>query len=146
MRKFLVIFASAMLFNSCAPTNLYYWGDTSSKVSKYEQLAYNHYNKQTPESICELIVLYEDMINNPGGIRNVVPPGIYAEYGFLLLQAQTIESFEKHATRRQRNIFKTDNYATLFHEKGIEMLEKEMELYPESKAFISPILNRVTSE
>lgn len=146
MRKFLVIFASAMLLTSCAPTKLYYWGEMSSRVSKYERLAYNHYDKQTPESICELVVLYEDMINNPGGIRNVVPPGIYAEYGFLLLQAQTIESFDKYATKRQRRIFKTDNYATLFHEKGIEMLEKEMELYPESKAFIGPILNRVTSE
>ena len=146
MRKILVILVSVISLSSCAPTRLYYWGEMNKGATKYEQLAYNHYNSQTPESICELVALYEDMVNNPGGIRNVVPPGIYAEYGFLLLQVQTIESFEKHATRRQRKLFNTDNYTTLFHEKGIEMLEKEMELYPESRAFISPILNRVTNE
>jgi hypothetical protein len=86
------------------------------------------------------------MVNNPGGSRNVVPPGIYAEYGYLLLQQRTLESFEGYATKRQRNLFNTDDYASLFQEKGIMMLEKEIELYPESETFILPIIKRVKNQ
>ena len=143
MKKLLVIFISAMFLSSCVTTRMYYWGKETNGVSRYEQLAYKHYDQQTPESICELVVLYEDMINNPGGSRNTIPPGICAEYGFLLLQPNTLESFEKYATQKQRKAFDTTDYATLFNDKGIQMLEKEMELYPESVTFISPILKRV---
>lgn len=145
MKKLLTIVAVVLLMTSCVTTSkMYYWGKTNSEgVSKYEQLAYKHYDKQTPESICELVILYEDMTNNPGGTRNVIPPGICAEYGFLLLQPHTLESFEKYATNKQRNVFDTDDFASLFHEKGIKMLEKEIELYPESETFISPILKQV---
>ena len=132
-----------MFLSSCVTTRMYYWGKETNGVSRYEQLAYEHYDQQTPESICELVVLYEDMINNPGGSRNTIPPGICAEYGFLLLQPNTLESFEKYATQKQRKAFDTTDYATLFNDKGIQMLEKEMELYPESVTFISPILKRV---
>lgn len=146
MKKFLVIFTSALLLSSCSTPKLYYWGSTSYDVSKYEQLTYSNYDKQTPESICELVALYEDMVNNPGGSRNVVPPGIYAEYGYLLLQQRTLESFEGYATKRQRNLFNTDDFASLFQEKGIMMLEKEIELYPESETFILPIIKRVKNQ
>ena len=97
MKKIMLIVATIMLLSSCATTNMYYWGATSNGASKYESLAYNNYDRQTPESICDLIVLYEDMVNNPGGSRNVVPPGICAEYGYLLLQEHTVEYFEKYA-------------------------------------------------
>lgn len=143
MKKILVIFISAMFLTSCVTTRMYYWGKETNGVSRYEQLTYKHYDQQTPESICELVVLYEDMVNNPGGSRNTIPPGICAEYGFLLLQPNTLESFEKYATPKQRKAFDTTDYATLFNEKGIQMLEKEIELYPESVTFISPILQRV---
>ena len=132
-----------MFLSSCATSRMYYWGNETNGVSRYEKLAYKHYDQQTPESICELVVLYEDMVSNPGGLRNTIPPGICAEYGFLLLQPNTLESFENYATPKQRKTFDTTDYATLFNEKGIQMLEKEMELYPESVTFISPILNRV---
>lgn len=132
-----------MFLTSCVTTRMYYWGKETNGVSRYEQLTYKHYDQQTPESICELVVLYEDMVNNPGGSRNTIPPGICAEYGFLLLQPNTLESFEKYATPKQRKAFDTTDYATLFNEKGIQMLEKEIELYPESVTFISPILQRV---
>ena len=143
MKNIIVFFASVMLLNSCVTTQMYYWGGTTNGVSKYEQLTYKNYNEQTPESICQLVALYEDMVNNPGGSRNVVPPGIYAEYGFLLLQQHTLESFERYATKKQRNMFDTDDYASLFEEKGVLMLEKEIEQYPESEKFILPILKKV---
>jgi hypothetical protein len=47
-----------------------------------------------------------------------VPPGVYADYGFILLQAS-----------------KTD--------QGREMLEREVALYPESKQFIDRILKLI---
>lgn len=146
MKKIMLIVATIMLLSSCATTNMYYWGATSNGASKYESLAYNNYDRQTPESICDLIVLYEDMVNNPGGSRNVVPPGICAEYGYLLLQEHTVEYFEKYASRKQKRVFETDDYSSLFSEKGIKMLQKEIELYPESEKFISPLLKRLTSE
>ena len=37
-------------------------------------------------------------------------------------------------------------YATLFSTKGIAMLEKEIELYPESETFILPFLQRLKSQ
>lgn len=143
MKKSLIVLASLLLLSSCAAPRMYYWGDNKSGVSMYEHLTYNSYDTQTPESICDLVVLYEDMINNPGGTRNVVPPGIYAEYGYILLQERTVDSFEKYATSRQKRVFDTEDYFSLFHEKGIKMLEKEIELYPESEKFIRPLLNRM---
>ncbi|MBR5603997.1 MAG: DUF4810 domain-containing protein [Bacteroidales bacterium] len=143
MRKLLAICASAMLLSSCVPTSMYYWGKMTDGVSKYEQLTYKHYDQQTPESICELLVLYEDMVSNPGGSRNTVPPGICAEYGFLMLQPNTAEIFEMYATPKQKKAFENSEYGALFSEKGIKMLEMEMELYPESVTFIGPILKRL---
>ncbi|MBQ8222733.1 MAG: DUF4810 domain-containing protein [Bacteroidales bacterium] len=147
MKRLLIIFASAFLLSSCATTSeLYYWGNKVDGVSKYEKLTYKNYDRQTPESICDLVELYEDMVSNPGGTRNTIPPGICAEYGFLLLQERTLDSFEKYAKPRQKRIFNTDDYATLFEEKGIEMLRKEVELYPESETFIGPIIKQLTSD
>jgi len=143
MRKTLIALALLTLTASCGPTRLYYWGSTSNGTTAYENLAYRQYDKQTPESICDLICLYEDMVSHPGGLRNTPPPGICAEYGFLLLQPNTAEIFAQHATRRQRKLFGSDNFSTLFSQRGEEMLAKEMELYPESAKFIAPLLKRM---
>lgn len=143
MKRILLVFISVLFVTSCATPKMYYWGGVKNGVSKYEELAYRSYDRQTPESICDLIVLYEDMINNYGGTRNTIPPGICAEYGYILLQETTAEYFEKHAKNKQKKIFKTNDYSTLFSEKGIQMLQKEMELYPESEKFITPLLNRM---
>lgn len=146
MKKYLILSITAFLLSSCVSSRMYYWGSNPAfddGVSRYEKLAYKNYDKQTPESICELICLYEDMVNNPGGTRKVIPPGICAEYGYLLLLPSTIEYFEKYASKRQRKIFSSTDYATLFSKKGEEMLKKEMELYPESKIIIEQLLNRL---
>ena len=147
MKKVLLLSSLMLLLSSCVTTtSMYYWGSVSNGVSKYEHLTYKNYDQQTPESICDLVVLYEDMINNPGGTRNTIPPGICAEYGFLLIQESTLDSFEKYATKKQRRVFATDDYASLFAEKGLEMLQKEIELYPESETFIAPFIQRLKSE
>lgn len=149
MKKILLSCIVIFLTASCAAPRMYYWGSNSfsdNGTTKYEQLAYNSYDKQTPQTICELICLYEDMVSNPGGTRGVVPPGICAEYGFLLLQESTAETFEKYATKKQKKIIESSDYATFFAERGVLMLQKEMELYPESKKFIEPLLKRLTGK
>lgn len=141
MKKIILISLIALLSTSCA-TTLYNWGSTYSGCSNYEKLSYRFYDKQTPESICELVVMYDNVINNPGGTRNCPPPGVCAEYGYLLLMPGTAETFEKHATSRQRKHFSSSDYASSFHTLGLEMLNKEMQLYPESVEFIKPLLKK----
>lgn len=132
---------------SCSVTqSLYYWGGEQKGTSQYENLAYMSYDKQTPESMCKLICVYEDMVNNPAGSRQVPPPGICAEYGYLLLQPQTAETFATHATPGQKRAFKDadTDYVVLFRMRGEEMMKKEMALYPESAHFIKPIFEKLT--
>lgn len=144
MKSLIPVIVSFMMLSSCGTTALYYWGGTSNGVTKYEQLAYKSYNDQTPESICKLIVVYEDMVTHPKGTRNVPPPGICAEYGYLLLNPDTAELFAKHATFSQRSIFDSSDYHQLFRQRGEEMMEKEMAFYPESTTFIAPLIKRLT--
>lgn len=143
MRKYLIPILLLVLTASCAPSRLYYWGSYGEGTTLYEKLAYQQYDKQTPEAVCALVCLYEDMVTNPGGARKVVPPGIYAEYGFLLLQPTTAEYFAMNASKKQRRMFASSDYGAFFSERGEEMLAKEMELYPESVKFIEPLLKRV---
>jgi hypothetical protein len=142
MRKFALPLLLTVLLAACASPKLYYWGSSDGETTLYEKLAYQQYDKQTPEAVCALVCLYEDMVTNPGGLRNVPPPGICAEYGYLLLQPSTAEYFASHATSKQRKVFGNGNFAAMFQERGIQMLAKEMELYPESAKFIGPLLKR----
>jgi len=141
MRKAIVPLLLLVLTTSCS-SRLYYWGSTGSEATLYEKLAYQQYDKQTPEAICNLVCLYEDMVTNPGGTRQVPPPGICAEYGYLLLQPSTAEYFAQYASRRQRKMFGSGDLGASFHERGLEMLAKEMEYYPESAKFIGPLLKK----
>ena len=143
MKRLVFPLLLTLLLASCATPRLYYWGSTGEGTTLYEKLAYQQYDKQTPESICALVCLYEDMVSHPGGTRKVVPPGIYAEYGFLLLQPSTAEYFAMNATKKQRKMFGSSDYGAFFSERGEEMLAKEMELYPESAKFIEPLLKRM---
>ena len=147
MRRFVLPALMLLLLSSCGSSRLYYWGSNpmweSNGTTRYEELAYRNYDKQSPESLCALVCLYEDMVSHPGGTRGVVPPGIYAEYGFLLLQPATAEAFMSHATSSQRGKFETTDFGAYFPERGAEMMQKEMELYPESAIFIKPLLERI---
>lgn len=74
MKRIIVIIAACMILTSCGTTTLYYWGGTTNDTTVYEQLAYKTYDKQTPESICKLVVAYEDMVKHPTGTRQMPPP------------------------------------------------------------------------
>lgn len=147
MKKLLVIIGLAMLLCSCVETKpmLYNWGykSSSNKASKYESLLYDNYHTQSPESVCALLVQYEYMVTHPGGQRNVVPPGICAEYAYLLLNPETPNIFLNHASKKQKEIFGAmSDYSAMFREKGLQLFQKEMELYPESSVFIEPLVRK----
>ena len=146
MRKVLMLAVASLLLCSCGPSAavLYYWGGNASKgVTRYEDRFYDAYGKsQSPESLCDMLCVYEDMLRNPGGERGVVPPGICAEYGYLLLKPETAAAFAESASKRERAIYERSDYATYFPEYGLKLLQKEMELYPESRKFIEPLLKK----
>ncbi len=143
MKKLFIVLAVALGLSACGPTTtLYYWGGDQNKTTKYENLAYLNYDKQTPQSICKLVCVYEDMVTKPGGAKNVPPPGICAEYGYLLLLPETSETFENKATAGQKRTFSRKDYSSFFPEYGIILLQKEIEFYPESAIFINPLIEK----
>ena len=77
MKKLLFLVAAGFLLGSCGTTQLYSWGGNYNNSTRYEQSIYNFYERQSPESVCELVCLYAEMIEKPGGVREVVPPGIH---------------------------------------------------------------------
>ena len=144
MKRILTIVLVSFAFTSCGITSsLYYWGGMQNGATTYENLAYKKYDKQTPESLCNLICMYEDIVSNPGGTRRMPPPGICAEYGYMLLIPENAVIFAEHATALQRRTFASGDYASFFPEKGKELLKKEIELYPESAKFIAPLIERL---
>lgn len=144
MRLFVLVFLSACMLSSCGVQSLYYWGGTSGGATGYENLAYRDYKLQTPEMICKLVCMYEDMVANPGGTRHMPPPGICAEYGYLLLMPATAEAFTEHATPAQRRFFAVTDYFAFFSERGREMLKREVEYYPESRHFVEPLIKKLS--
>ena len=144
MKRIIILLAVAAALCSCGgPSTLYYWGGVQNGTTTYEHLTYKDYKTQSPEAICQLICAYEDMVLHPGGTRAVPPPGICAEYGYLLLQPNTAVAFSEKATAGQRRYFSGTDYATLFYEHGKEMLQKELEYYPESRQFIEPLIKKL---
>ena len=142
--KLLILTIVTFCLTSCGLTSsLYYWGGMQSGATTYENLAYRNYDKQTPESLCKLICMYEDVVSNPGGTRRMPPPGICAEYGYMLLIPENASIFAEHATSMQKRTFSSSDYASFFPEKGRQLLQKEVELYPESAKFIAPLSERL---
>jgi hypothetical protein len=109
MKKTLFYLIPIVLASSCAPKGLYSWG-------KYDSASYSYLKKNDEKATQELIKTYQAIIAKQKGTRKVVPPGIYADYGFILIQTGKLA-------------------------EGSALLEKEMALYPESAIFIKRILN-----
>lgn len=112
MKKTILIILGTILLTACSVQKpLYTW-------STYANSSYNYLKNSDEKSTQELIKSYKTIIEKQKGSRGVVPPGIYADYGFLLLQAnKTVE--------------------------GKAMLLQEIALYPESKVFIERILKMI---
>nr|WP_318715624.1 DUF4810 domain-containing protein [uncultured Treponema sp.] len=114
MKKVLLAVFSAslvVLLASCGTTRMYSWYN-------YQEDYYNYVKKSDKESMENLIKTYDMIITKQTESRGIVPPGIYADYGYLLLQSGKTK-------------------------EGKAMLEKEVELYPESAVFVNSLLKRV---
>ena len=142
-RRFILgILAAGLLLSACGPTAqvLYYWGGESDGVTEYERTAYYTADKRSPESICQMLAMYEKLVSNPGGWRKVPPPGICAEYAWLLVQPETVEAYENHATSKQRSLV---GPVSNFTDRSRELFEMEMRYYPESVTFIRPLAEKL---
>lgn len=152
MKKLLVVLFLAVAFCSCTTTSpmLYRWGG-------YEYLYHQYYKTQTPESYAQLYIAYNALVTNPGGARSTVPPGICAEFGYMLLEPETsailIDYYNNpnHFPIKQRKEMEGTDWNQVFapellREKGLKMLRKEIELYPESATFLAPIINKFSQQ
>ena len=139
------ILVVGLLLTACGPTAevLYYWGGTHNGVTEYERYAYRSASKQSPESTCAMLMMYESLVNHPGGLRQLPPPGICAEYAWLLAQPETAAIFAEHATARQKAVYDFTDYGSGFLARSRELFEREMQYYPESILFIKPLAERL---
>lgn len=96
---------------SCStPTSLYSWYDSEDATYRYTKGA-------TEEALTRAMAQYDKVLHMQKGTRGVVPPGMNAEYGYLLCKAGKVE-------------------------EGIVLLKEEISLYPESEVFISRIIKQ----
>jgi hypothetical protein len=91
--------------------SLYSWYDL-------EDATYTYTKRGTEEALTKAMAQYEKVINKQKGIRKTVPPGVNAEYGYLLYKAGK-------------------------KEEGLALLKAEIKAYPESEKFISRIIKQL---
>lgn len=112
MKKIFISAICLVAMASCTTTtSLYSWYDS-------EDATYQYTKKGTDELLTKAMLQYDKVITKQKGTRKVVPPGVNAEYGFLLYKAG------KKA-------------------EGLALLKEEVALYPESERFISRIINQL---
>jgi hypothetical protein len=110
---FFVLFAG--LLASCATNkNLFYWGDYSETLYAFKK------NPDDRTLAAHKVTLLNIIAESPKQKRPV-PPGVYAEYGYLLLK-------EGKET------------------EGLDYLSKEETQYPESKLFVQRLKQEYQGE
>lgn len=113
MRK--IVFSAICLLTlaSCGTSQkpLYSWYDSENATYKYTK-------RGTDELLEKAMAQYKMVIEKQKGSRMVVPPGVNAEYGYLLYKAGK-------------------------KEEGLALLKAEISTYPESETFISRIINQL---
>ena len=110
MRKFIFPFLfSASLLSGCVTTQKYNWG-------KYESSMYSYY--KNPTKLDEYSGALDEIIKSSESGNKKVPPGIYAEYGYLQLQAGN-------------------------NQEAIELFHLEEKSWPESKVFMEKIIKTI---
>lgn len=110
--KLLSIALLAGLMAACSTQKpLYSWYN-------YEEVTYKFDKKQSEAAQQHLLEEYQKMIEKQKGLRKTVPPGLNAEYGFLLCKLGK-------------------------KEEGIKYLKAEIALYPESATYVSRIIKQL---
>ena len=115
MKKILymgVLAIAALATTSCSSTKqLYSWYN-------YEDIVYQYSKNPNEKLQAKVLEQYKTVTEHQRGLRATVPPGLYAEYGFLL-------------------------YKTGKKDEGLKMMKQEIALYPESEMYISRIIKQL---
>ena len=112
MRKFFLGAICMIAMTSCqTQTSLYSWYGS-------ENATYTYTKRGTDETLEKAMEQYNKVLNNQKGLRKTVPPGVNAEYGYLLCKAGK-------------------------KKEGLALLRAEIQAYPESEKFISRIINQL---
>lgn len=112
MRNLLIVGFVAILLTSCSTNeNLYSWYN-------YDNITYEYNKKRTDNLQVKMLEEYEKIIQKQKGSRGVVPPGLYAEYGYML-------------------------YKSGKQKEGLSFMRQEIKRYPESEIYISRIIKQL---
>ena len=110
MKKTILILASLALLSTSCVHSLYGWKDYQKTSDLYTRTK----NEKTKKALMDS---FKKIIDKKGGLRKTVPPGICADYGYMLIMDKKIP-------------------------EGTALLQKEMQLYPESTVYITRLLNK----
>ncbi|CCE22894.1 DUF4810 domain-containing protein [Methylotuvimicrobium alcaliphilum] len=102
---------SVFVLAGCAPQGLYYWG-------AYEDGLYDRYVENSGEQVEAYL---RQSMTEAEASRMPVPPGLYADYGFVLYQ-------------------RGDKAG------AIDYFRRERELYPESTALMNKLIERIEQQ
>jgi len=112
MRKYFFLAVCVMAMISCqTQTSLYSWYNS-------EDATYTYVKRGTDETLTKAMEQYEIVLKKQKGLRKTVPPGMNAEYGYILCKAGK-------------------------KEEGLTLLRAEIQAYPESEVFISRIIKQL---
>jgi hypothetical protein len=105
--RFASMAALVVALTACATsTQKYNWG-------KYDPSLYGYY--KNPTTVGELNQTLEAIIKSADTTQGLVPPGIYAEYGYLLMQQGK-------------------------NQEAVDMFKQEQAHWPESKVFMNNMI------
>jgi hypothetical protein len=107
-----VVFAvvAALVLGGCAP-RLYHWG-------QYEDSLHTRVTDASAEGRQKAFRMLEQTIQEAEQTGQRVPPGVYADYGYLLYQSTRPDD-------------------------AVRYLRKEAELYPEAKPLMDSVISRI---
>lgn len=108
---FCCLIFSTLLLGGCAPPGLFYWGE-------YENSLYERY---VENDTGQTEVLLQESFAEALNTNQRVPPGLYADYGFMLYKRGD----------------KTG---------AINFFDKEKKLYPESSLLMTKLIDRVNQQ
>lgn len=112
MKNLLLTALVVISVTSCTTTKtMYSWHN-------YEDVTYQYSKRRTSELKEKVLEQYQKLAEKQKGTRGVVPPGLYAEYSYML-------------------------YMEGKKDEGLKFLNEEIKLYPESEKYISRIIKQL---
>ncbi len=105
------VLLATLWLSACAPAPMYHWG-------AYEDSLYKQYSDASDSGQAEAFKMLQATIQEAEADHARVPPGVYADFGYLLFQQGKVDA-------------------------AIVALQKEGELYPESKQLMDTMISRI---